>query len=269
MSGRSRALVESMRRGLSSLRLGTTVGRDPVAMMMRSKVRFSSSLPPAVFVTFTVVEFTNAALPCTNSTLRCFESCPSPPVSLVTTLSFHPRSLLRSTLGSPNSMPQFFACSASSSSLATCSRALDGMQPRYRQTPPGFTSGSISVTFMPRSAARKAAAYPPGPPPITATRKFDVFDIVVFLSLNGQQEWLLEGFRDPAQETRGVGAIDQPVIVRERERQNQARLKFVVDPLGLHPRTRQPENRHFGMIHDRRKSRATDSAKVCDRERAP
>jgi hypothetical protein len=35
------------------------------------------------------------------------------------------------------------------------------------------------------------------------------------LPLNRKQEWLLEGFRDPAQKTRGVGAIDQPVIVRE------------------------------------------------------
>src|SRR6266850_248884 len=120
-------------------------------------------------------------------------------------------------------------------SLATCSSALEGMQPRYRHTPPGLISGSMRVTFMPRSAARNAAAYPPGPPPITATRKFGVFDIVVFLSLNRQQEWLLESFRDPAQETRGVGAIDQPVIVRERERQNQARLKFVADPFRFHP----------------------------------
>ena len=181
MSGRSSAPVESMRRGLSSLRLGTTVGRDPVAMTMRSNVSVSSP-PAAVFVTFNVVAFTNAALPDTNVTERCLDNCPSPPVSFLTMLAFHSRSLLRSTLGSPNSMPQFFACSASSSSLATCSRALDGMQPRYRQTPPGFASGSISVTFMPRSAARNAAAYPPGPPPITATRRFEVFAIFLYLS---------------------------------------------------------------------------------------
>ena len=35
------------------MRLGTTVGRDPVAMMIRSNVRFSA--PTAVFVTFTVI----------------------------------------------------------------------------------------------------------------------------------------------------------------------------------------------------------------------
>src|SRR6266576_4917811 len=121
---------------------------------------------------------------------------------------------------------------------------------------------------MPRSAARNAAAYPPGPPPITATRKFGVFGIVVFLSLNGEQEWLLEGFRNPAQETRGIGAIDHPVIVRERQRQNQARLEFVVDPLGLHPRTREAEDGYLGMIHDGRESSAANSAKIRDRERS-
>jgi len=35
------------------------------------------------------------------------------------------------------------------------------------------------------------------------------------LSLNRKQERLLERLRDPAQKTRGVGAIYQPVIVRE------------------------------------------------------
>src|ERR1700730_17561234 len=51
------------------------------------------------------------------------------------------------------------------------------MQPRYKQTPPGFASGSISVTLMPRSAARNAAAYPPGPPPTTAILRCEVSDI--------------------------------------------------------------------------------------------
>src|ERR1035438_1494285 len=51
------------------------------------------------------------------------------------------------------------------------------MQPRYRHTPPGFNSGSMSVTVMPRSAARNAAAYPPGPPPTTAMCRFVVSDM--------------------------------------------------------------------------------------------
>src|SRR5258707_9836964 len=43
------------------------------------------------------------------------------------------------------------------------------MQPRYTQTPPGFSSGSTSAVLRPRSAARNAAAYPPGPAPMTTT----------------------------------------------------------------------------------------------------
>ena len=48
-------------RGVSSLSVGITAGRDPVAMMTRSKVTVSS--PPPVFVIRKVVEFSNAALP--------------------------------------------------------------------------------------------------------------------------------------------------------------------------------------------------------------
>src|ERR1700722_2202485 len=60
------------------------------------------------------------------------------------------------------------------------------------------------------------------------------WEFILPLSLNGQQERLLECFRDPAQETRGIGAVNQSMIVGERERQDQPRLKFPVDPLRLH-----------------------------------
>src|SRR5215467_2950530 len=56
---------------------------------------------------------------------------------------------------------------ASSMILAACSRALDGMQPTLRHTPPRVGQRSTSTTFLPRSAARKAAVYPPGPAPST------------------------------------------------------------------------------------------------------
>src|SRR6266403_5352895 len=71
---------------------------------------------------------------------------------------------------------------------------------------------------------------------LLVSRDFDVWwffhakDQIISLSLNRKQEWLFKRLRDPAQKTRGIGAIDQPVIVRERERQNQARLEFVVHP---------------------------------------
>jgi len=41
------------------------------------------------------------------------------------------------------------------------------------------------------------------------------------LSLHRQQERLLKRLRDPPQKARGIRAIDQPVIVRERQRKNQ------------------------------------------------
>src|SRR5690606_16525228 len=72
--------------------------------------------------------------------------------------------------GSPNETPQ--SCDRSSTSLntrATCSSALEGMQPRRRQVPPSRGSASTSVTSAPRSAAKNAAAYPPGPPPSTTS----------------------------------------------------------------------------------------------------
>src|SRR5919198_2580999 len=53
--------------------------------------------------------------------------------------------------------------------FATCRSAFDGMHPRYTHTPPGFGSVSARTTCRPRSAARKAPAYPPGPPPTTTS----------------------------------------------------------------------------------------------------
>ena len=62
-----------------------------------------------------------------------------------------------SRAGSPKSTPQARASRASVSTFATCSSAFDGMQPRYRHTPPGSAASSINITGIPRSAARNAA----------------------------------------------------------------------------------------------------------------
>src|ERR1700726_3663375 len=53
------------------------------------------------------------------------------------------------------------------------------------------------------------------------------------LSLHPQKKRLLECFRDPAQETGGVRAVDEAMIVGERERQNEPRLEFSIDPFRL------------------------------------
>src|ERR1700761_5535392 len=69
--------------------------------------------------------------------------------------------------GGANTIPFSDMSAASSMTLAACSRALDGMQPSFKQTPPSTGQRSIKVTLSPRSAARKAAVYPPTPAPRT------------------------------------------------------------------------------------------------------
>ena len=69
-SFKSSADVESNMRGLSTLSEGMTAGRDPVAMMMRSKLSFSS--PPPFRATRIVVEFSKPASLRTYCTFRIF-----------------------------------------------------------------------------------------------------------------------------------------------------------------------------------------------------
>src|SRR5438093_71704 len=115
----------------------------------------------------------------------------------------------------------------------------------------------MSATARPRSDARKAAAYPPGPPPTTTTwvvlisrqvgrvGRVSGMDRVDWRrqsagsylpdrpdppglrsSLKREQEGLLERLDDPAQEADAIGAVDHAMIVRQRERQHQARLEL-------------------------------------------
>src|SRR3954454_8159604 len=68
-------------------------------------------------------------------------------------------------------MPKGFASSRTRwASSALRSRALDGMQPTLRQTPPQYLD-STTATLLPSWAARMAATYPPGPAPRTTTSK--------------------------------------------------------------------------------------------------
>ncbi len=75
-------------------------------------------------------------------------------------------------VGGGKTTPQASRRFASSMTLATWSRAFEGMQPRSRQTPPRRGSRSTRATCIPRSAAKNAAAYPPGPPPTTTSCVF-------------------------------------------------------------------------------------------------
>ena len=67
--------------------------------------------------------------------------------------SFQARSLSRSILGSPKSMPRAADSFASRRTAVACSSALEGMQPLLRQIPPKRGLCSTKITFLPRSAA--------------------------------------------------------------------------------------------------------------------
>src|SRR5690242_17645101 len=84
------------------------------------------------------------------------------------------------------------------------------------------------------------------------------------LTLNRQQEWLFESFRNPAQEAGRVSAINQAVIVRKRERQHQPRFKLISHPHRLRTRTRKAEYGDFGMVHDGRECGPPYAAEIRD-----
>jgi hypothetical protein len=75
-------------------------------------------------------------MPRTTVTLRILAIAARPPVSLPTTLFLWPCSLARSMVGLPKLTPSESKWLTSSITAATCSSALDGMQPTFRQTPP-------------------------------------------------------------------------------------------------------------------------------------
>ncbi len=111
----------------------------------------------------------NAPTPVTTSTLRCLASPLRPLVSFPTTEFFHAASLATSMESSPNTIPCSAISLVSAMTLAACSSAFDGIHPTLRQTPPRVSYRSTRTVFLPRSAARNAAEYPPGPEPSTTT----------------------------------------------------------------------------------------------------
>jgi hypothetical protein len=167
MSSRSSAPVESITRGSSCGTNGSFTGSDPAAMIAESKL--TVVVDPSGPATDTMLGEVKVPVPTTVWTLRCLASPVRPPVSLPTTPSFQVRSASRSMFGEENEIPWAAISLVSAMTLAACSSALDGMQPTLRQTPPSGPRESTITTFLPRSAARNAAVYPPGPAPSTST----------------------------------------------------------------------------------------------------
>ena len=90
----------------------------------------------------------------------------------------------QSTDAPATEIPRSFACPISEKTSAVCNRTFVGMHPTFRHVPP-IGPFSINVTFAPSCAARIAATYPPGPPPMTDTRfsdpeaPFSIFSVAV------------------------------------------------------------------------------------------
>src|SRR5438105_3122388 len=65
-------------------------------------------------------------------------------------------------------------------------------------------------------------------------------------------------------EARAIGAVDHAVIIGQRQRQDQARLKMLALGVihGLETGARYAEDSHFRAIDDRREGRAADAAQA-------
>src|SRR5262249_48934628 len=87
-------------------------------------------------------------------------------------------------------------------------------------------------------------------------------------SSEGEHKWLFERFGDPAQESVRVGAVDDAMVVRQRQRQHQPRLELRAVPRGLVAAARDAEDRDFGPVDDRAEPHAADAAEVRDRDDA-
>src|SRR6267142_4772428 len=95
------------------------------------------------------------------------------------------------------------------------------MQPMLVQVPPsaGLPSGvfqsSMQAVARPSCAARIAATYPPGPPPMTTTSNVCAMDSA--LQVEKETRRIFERFLDRDQRQHRFAAVDDAVIVGERE----------------------------------------------------
>src|SRR6185436_712909 len=76
--------------------------------------------------------------------------------------------LAKSTLGSTGAMPKAAPLRCACAALAAAISALDGTQPKFRQSPP-MRSRSTRTTERPSCAAPAATTRPAEPPPTTQT----------------------------------------------------------------------------------------------------
>src|SRR5688572_28607669 len=78
-------------------------------------------------------------------------------------------------------------------------------------------------------AARKAAGYPAGPPPMTITSYSEAIDILLLSDAEQQTCRVLETILDGDEELHRFPAIDDAVIVRDRDIHHGSYDHFAID----------------------------------------
>jgi hypothetical protein len=136
--------VESTQRSESSPSMGGQSGEEPVATTALLKLMSSPPSTASVFASL------KRPVPLTHSMPFALKSVATPPVSCLTTPSFHCWAAVKSSSGGPTLTPSFSKVSlASLSARAVCTQALVGMQPTRRQVPPSSGSCSTQTTLAP------------------------------------------------------------------------------------------------------------------------
>src|SRR5271165_1084941 len=213
---------------LSRSNPGNDTGSDPVAMTKLSAK--SCSARPSCFFTRTLLASMNSTSPVIESTLLTLNSVMMPFTRSSTILDFHWLSLGRLICGAPpKSMPMFAASRAAAMTSPTCSSALLGMQPQFRQTPPTRSRSMHSTLFF-SCANRMAALYPPGPPPMTIASYF----VGMLLAFHQHHVGRRQLRSDVFDELRCDAAVDDAVVERDREIGHHAHDDLAV----AHDRTR-------------------------------
>jgi hypothetical protein len=152
---RPRAPVESTMRFWSTVTPGSGEGSEPVAMTILAVSRVVSD--PSSAFTSTLPGAAMAPAPLIQSTLFFLNRNSTPLVRAVTLSSFCFSICGRSSCGS-TLMPRLAKpVLASSNMCEALSRALEGMQPTFRQVPPSVLRFSTQATFRPSWPARIAA----------------------------------------------------------------------------------------------------------------
>src|SRR5690554_345059 len=190
---------------------GKATGSEPVASKRCSQA-IRCVLPPAR-ATSTVLPSTICACAWTSCTPFFLSKAATPPVSFLTMSSFHPTVVARLMAGDcalmPSGEPAAYCASLWNSSAAWI-RALDGMQPMFRQVPP-TSAASTSTVGTPNCPARIAATYPPGPAPTISS-----FVVSMPTLFNEQHGGAFEQTTHLLDELRRVHAVHHPVIKRRR-----------------------------------------------------